>query len=332
LKHFFIVNPAAGKINADNCRKGIEAVCAKRRLDFEIAYSTKRGDVEKIAREAVEHGFNRIYAIGGDGTLNEAANAVIAHIKVCDGNADVALVPVAAGTGNDFVRSLGCPDEYKKFALAARKSDAVTNKSGGQKSDNGAEWEKYISAVVDGSVKNIDCASANGRYFINIASMGIDADVAKNMSKFKHSKLCPDSLAYLASVAYTFIKYKPFDFEISIDGGEPVKGEYSLIAVANGCYYGGGIKPAPKADLCNGKLDVCIASKIKKLQIINFFPKYAKGTHENLPVINILQCKKITISSPETIYLNLDGEIVDADNVTFEMLDFKLPVVEISKK
>ena len=325
MKHFFIVNPAAGKINADNCRAGIEAACRKYDLVYDIAFSKQRGDVELIANDAIERGYNRIYAVGGDGTLNEAANAVIAHIKSCGAaDADVALVPVAAGTGNDFVRSLKNSDSYKKLAAAAKKSDAAG------KTDGGAVWKRYISAVLNGSLKLVDCASANGRYFINIASMGIDAAVAKNMSKFKHSKFCPDSLAYLASVATTFINYKPFQFEISIDDGEPVKGEYSLIAVANGCYYGGGIKPAPKADLCNGRLDVCIADKIKKLQIINFFPKYAKGKHENLPVIKLLQCRKITVSSPDTIYLNLDGEIIDADNAVFELMYFKLPVVEIT--
>lgn len=124
----------------------------------------------------------------------------------------------------------------------------------------------------------------------------------------------------------TFLHYRPFVFDISIDGGEPRKGEYTLIAVANGRCYGGGIIPAPDADLFSGKFEVCIADKIVKHQVIRFFPKYAKGKHAGLDIVNIKSCKKITVSSKETIYLNADGEIFETEKAEFEILDIKLPV------
>ncbi len=323
MKHFFIINPAAGKISVVNCHKGIEKACRKHGIEFEVAVSECKGDVERIAKDAAIRGFNRIYAIGGDGTLNEAANAIIGHIKAHN-DSDIALVPVAAGTGNDFVRSLSNPSVYSRFASGAKKQDAS------KKEKDGSAWEPYISAVISGKRRVIDCAAVNDRYFINIASVGMDACVVRNALRYKQSKFCPDALSYIASVFSTFINYEPFDFTVSIDGEPPVRGEYTLIAVANGKYYGGGVMPVPHAELCNNGLDVCIAGKIKKSQVLNFFPKYAKGKHQNIPIVDFKHCREITITSPVNVFVNADGELFETDTANFKLMDFKLPVIELS--
>ncbi len=326
MKHFFIINPSAGKVHEGNCRAGIEKVCKERDLVYEIGKTSGRGSILKLVKDAVSRGFDVIYPIGGDGTINEAANALLRHIESTGNPENVMLAPVAAGTGNDFVRSLDNSSVYANFTKRVKKSDAVAFK---KNKFTGNEWAEYIGAVIDGKECKVDCAKANDKFFINIASLGIDACVVKNAVAFKKSKLCPDKFAYTASVVKTFVKYKPFVFEISIDGGEAVTGEYTLAAVANGKYYGGGIMPVPSASLKNGRLDVCIAKKVKKIQVIDFFPKYAKGKHTNLPIAQFAECKEITIKSPETIALNVDGELYDVDSVVFKVQDFKLPIKEL---
>lgn len=326
MKHFFIINPAAGKVHQGNCRAGIEKASEKGNLEYEIAVSSGRGSIKKLVADAIGRGFSVIYAIGGDGTINEAANGILEHIESTGDCDSVSLAPIAAGTGNDFVRSLDNASLYSEFTARVKKSDAVAKK---KNVFTGDAWADYISAVVNGKPCTIDCAKANDKFFINIASVGIDACVVGNAVQFKKSKLCPDKFAYVASVVKTFLKYKPFVFEISIDGGEPVTGEYTLAAVANGKYYGGGIMPVPAADLTNRRLDVCIAKKVKKIQVIDFFPKYAKGKHTNLPIAEFTECKEITIKSPTVIALNADGELYDVDKVTFRLLDFTLPIIQL---
>lgn len=308
--------------------EGIRAACEENAAVYEIFISKAPGDVQNLASEAIKNGFERIYAVGGDGTLSEASNAVLAYLDAeyrekrargeqadpCGGT--VSLVPIACGTGNDFVRSLTHAELYAQMAKRVKK--------------DGSRWKEYISAAIKGKTSYIDCVRVNEQYFINVASLGMDARIAHSANVLKKRPMFPGSLAYLASVVSCFIRYTPFRFTVSYDDGEPEKGEYTLVAVANGRYYGGGMLPVPKADLHNGRLDICTADKVKRYQVLGFFPKYAKGRHENISIAKFRSCKKISIESEEPVYLNTDGEITEVTRADFALLDFKLPIVELA--
>ena len=169
--------------------------------------------------------------------------------------------------------------------------------------------------------RDIDVGTVNGRYFANIASIGFDADVAHNAKRFKKWPLL-GGLSYYISIFYTLIKKKPLKVSIEIDGevGEPMVRELLLMAVANGKYYGGGIKIAPSAKIDDGLLDVCIIDNLSRLKILTLLPRLFAGTHEKLKQVQFVSAKTVKILRDEPSTLSIDGEIICLKDIEFGIL------------
>jgi diacylglycerol kinase (ATP) len=214
----------------------------------------------------------RIYAVGGDGTLNEVLNGMMGS------GSSLGCIP--GGSGNDFIRSI-----VKKF-----------------------DRKRILMNTVLGQVEEIDVPSIDGRYFINIASMGFDANVGNNVENFKAMKMLPNKFAYLASVLKTARDFSHLNLRIVVDQ-EEIQAEAFMVAIANGQYYGGGIKIAPEADLHDGLLDVLIVQNMTGAKIMKFLPKAIPGKHLHLDEVTLLRGKKIELYSEEPVFINIDGEI-----------------------
>ncbi|MBQ8164716.1 MAG: diacylglycerol kinase family lipid kinase [Clostridia bacterium] len=323
MKHCFIVNPTAGRMNADMCRKSIESICADRKIEFELKFSQAEGDIDRLAEEAASNGFKYIYAIGGDGTLNEAANGIMKYIDASDltENETPVMVPVPCGTGNDFVRTIDTSGVYKKYIDNINKKSKTSEEY--QK-----ELDKLICSAVDsvGNVKKIDVGTANGRYFINIASIGFDAEVVISAKNYKNKKFIPNSMAYYIGVFTTFLSLKPRYVKISYDSDEFVDKNITLVAIANGKYYGGGVMPAPDADLKDGKFDVCTVDFVRRYMVPIFFPKYNKGRHGSMKQVDFKKCRKVVIASEKPFAFNVDGEVSYETRGEFEICKNKIPM------
>ena len=161
--------------------------------------------------------------------------------------------------------------------------------------------------VIDELEVPMDVGRINERYFINVACIGIDGDIAENAHKIMKEMKVPPSQIYNISIIYTFIKYKFKELELSLNGFCK-KDKFTLLAICNGRYYGGGFNIAPKADLSDGFFDVYFLNKISKFKIPFCFLKLIKGTHEKLTVINKKQSEYVMIKSDEEIVCNVDGE------------------------
>lgn len=160
----------------------------------------------------------------------------------------------------------------------------------------------------DEEIKTIDIGKINDKYFINIACIGIDADVANNISLMK-KKHIPVSQLYNASLIYTFFKYKFKKLKFNINNNEH-NGEYTILTICNGQYYGGGYRISTRAKLNDGLLDIYFVKKISKIKIPGFVIKLKKEKHESLEIFNIEKSKSITISSKDEIACNVDGETI----------------------
>ena len=326
MLHCFVVNPVAGRVDIKFCEELIKKICTLRNVKYEIKISEKAGDIAQLSGEAAQKGADYIYAIGGDGTLNEAVNGIVGAVssaEVVDG-ATVSmpvLVPVPCGTGNDFVRAIDSGDVYSKYVKRINSAKKGSD-----------EYKDALCGLIESAVDNcsnvklMDMGFADGRYFINVASVGFDAEVAYNACKYKKKRFIPNSLAYYVSVFTTLIKYRPKFVEIVYDDVCFVNTEVTLVAVANGRFYGGGVMAAPNADLFDRLFDVLTVDPVKRRQIPSFFPKYAKGKHEKLPIAHFKRCSKVKISCKDGIALNLDGEITVTNNVVFNMCDRQIPV------
>lgn len=155
---------------------------------------------------------------------------------------------------------------------------------------SGNDFYKTLSKI-DEEYPVIDIGKVNDRYFINIISIGIDAEVANNVSLMKKRKV-PTNQIYNASLIYTFFKYKYKDIELSIDEKEQKKGKCTILTICNGQVYGGGYKIAPSAKLTDGYFDVYYVEKVNKPQLPSLINMLKQGIHEkHNKVIKFIKAK-----------------------------------------
>ena len=288
MKHIFIINPAAGK--ADKTAEytaNIEKSC--KGLDYEIRVSEYSGDCTRIAREYAKTGEEvRLYACGGDGTLNE----VVAGAAGYD---NAAVTVYVGGSGNDFVKIF---DDRDAFRDLDRLLDAET-----------AEFDL------------IDC---NADPAINICCVGLDSRIGAEMARFKRLPGVSGSLAYILSTVVNLFKGISEHYIVDVDG-ERIDGEMTFICIANARYYGGGFYAVPDAEPDDGLLDILLVKKLHLWQIPGALAKYKAGKYKELGhIARHIRTDRITIRCDKDSPVNLDGEIRMARNVQIRISDQKI--------
>lgn len=301
MRHVFIVNPAAGKVNQTfQIREKLKAI--KTDAEIEVAVTEGVGDAVRIAREHAQRGDEvRIYSCGGDGTANEVLNGIA-------GYDNCALGVVPTGSGNDFVRTM-----------------------------SGYEKEDFLDLdrMIRGKDKKIDLIECGGRYSMNILSVGFDCAVANNVEKFKKLPLVSAGLAYKLSIVYCLFSRRKHRLRIWVDDEKFEKADYNkttLLAIGgNGSYYGGGIKAAPLAKTDDGLLDFVHVKTVSVLRFVTLLKKYIKGEHINnpkYPFVAFKRCKKIRIEAEEPVDVNCDGEIFVLKDPEIRVLPGALRIIE----
>lgn len=167
----------------------------------------------------------------------------------------------------------------------------------------------------------LDLGKVNGRYFINIASVGMDAETCNNANKIK-SKIKLHSSYYLALI-HTFLTYKSKSLKLKI-GKNVYAGDYIIAAICNGKYYGGGFKIAPVASFDDNQFDIYLVSKASKFKLIKILLALLKSEHEKYNEVRKYTGKNITITSENNLIINIDGEITISKNIEIEMIEDSL--------
>lgn len=293
MKHIFIVNPVAGKNDILDVITKIYDLCGKYGLVSELHITQDVGDAkEKAHQYAVNNEECVIYSVGGDGTLNEVINGI------ANTNATLGIIPT--GSGNDFYRML------------SNSKDDV------------------LERTIQGDVEKINLGSANNRYFVNIASLGYDAEVAANVFLMKNKEIIPNNMIYYASIFYTLFTFKHPNVQISFDN-MTLEQQITLLAICNGRYYGNGIPIAPSANMSDDVFDIYLADKISKARIPLLLTKVLKGQHEVFPFVHKFQTDYITVQSDKPLNCNIDGEIISSDNFEFAVVKDKMKVLRPKK-
>ena len=288
MKHIFIINPAAGKYDktAEYTAK-IEDIC--KGLDYEIVTSKERGDCTRIAREAAQTGEEvRLYACGGDGTLNEV-------VQGAAGYENAAVTCYVGGSGNDFVKIFSDREAFRD-----------------------------LEKLLDAEVATFDLIDCNGRTAINIACVGLDSRVGAGMADFKRLPMVGGSMAYILSTVVNVFKGISEHYVVEIDG-ERIDSEQTFICVANARWYGGGFYAIPDAEPDDGKLDILLVKKIRLWQIPNALAKYKAGCWRELGgLVRHFRTDRIRVICDKPSPVNLDGEIILEQDVTMKVSEKKI--------
>ena len=290
MTHLFIINPAAGSRNrtADYCEQ-IDTHCATRALDYRVEISQKPGDCRWLAREAALTGEPyRIYACGGDGTLNEV-------VQGAAGFDNVEVTVFSGGSGNDFVKIFNEPAAF--FDL---------------------------NRLLDAETAEFDLIDCNGELALNICSVGLDARIGLDVSHYKRTPLLQGFRAYAVSTVVNVIKGVSEHYVVEVNG-EKIDADQTLICVCNGRYYGGGFNPVPEADPVDGMLNVLLVKKVSRLQVARVIGKYKNGQYRQLSsLVRSFQTDRIRITCDCTTAMQLDGELQTAKVADIRLSDKKL--------
>lgn len=285
MEHLFILNPVAGKGHTLRVLPDIEDLMIKQALPYRIEITQAPGHATEIARHYIKDYRNlRVYAVGGDGTLNEVLQGVV--------GSDASLGNVPSGTGNDFLKSFTSISDPCKLLPFIIHSDPVP----------------------------VDVCKINDRYFLNIASVGFDADVVASTQHLKRLPLLKGKVAYIGGILLSLIRLKNFEASFFIDDEKIEMKTLLLSAFANGRYYGGGMMPVPDAMPDDGLLDVCFIKGMDRLKILRFFPRLIKGTHTTMQEASFRRCHTLRMESPHPVHINADGELFRSQQVKIELI------------
>ncbi len=289
MKHLFIVNPAAGKREST---AQLEKLLTGLSFDHEVVYTQKAGDARRITEQAAALGDPiRIYACGGDGTLNEVVNGAAGHPHV-------AVTNVPKGTGNDFLKLFG---------------------------ENYRELFYDLEELAKGPQREFDLMDCNGHLGIDVVCCGVDARIAKDVHRYKNWRFVSGMGAYCLALLENVL-FKGISRPLSVRFGErDWSGDTTLFCVCNGRYYGGGFMPVPEAMPDDGVLDMLLIPGISLFTLGRLVGKYAKGLYKNYPeLIWEYHGQSVSFSSQRELVTVVDGEVLTGHSFTVGLSEKKV--------
>lgn len=278
-----ILNPAANSDRARRWRTRVDDLAQ----NCQICTTSRRGEAETLARNAAAEGFTKIVAAGGDGTINEVVNGLAGTPAM------LGLLPM--GTVNVFAMELGLPSH-----------------------DLASCWR-----IIEGnSTRVVDLPSANGKHFVQLGGVGLDAQAVKETSASLKQNFGP--LSYLISAAQIAARQPP---SLSIESEEHGKMEGSFVLIGNGRRYGGPFPFFKRAVLDDGLLDVVAFKHLGYFEIIRYLQEVFFNSEIRAPDIEYFQTKRLCVSSDEEVPVELDGELVGTCPVEFRIEQKSLRVL-----
>ena len=301
---FVIVNPVSGGGKGLGDFPKISHLLRENGIEHDPAFTEYRYHATELAVEAVNKGYRKIIAVGGDGTLNEVVNGLFIQ-KQCEPK-DILLAVIAVGTGNDWVRTFSTPRNYSAAVRAIK--------------------EGYTFLQDVGKVTYTESNYTQSRYMANVAGLGFDADV---IEIFNHLKLkgYKGKWLYIYSLLKGYLSLKPFGVTVEVDGEVVYHNLLFSIAVGICKYNGGGIQQLPKAVADDGLLDVTLIKPLHWWHVVFRARRLFNGEIYSIGHIQHAQGKNVRITASPNILLETDGELHGETPVTIEAVQRAIQVV-----
>lgn len=297
-----ILNPASGRGAAGRVADRLVARARDLFAPLETVLTQAPGDAERIARDAVRRGFARILVAGGDGTIGEVVTGLLsaageASSTASDGASSDRRQPVTAlprlgllpiGSGCDLARTLG---------ISRRLDEALAVAAAG-----------HVLAVDAARIAACDGQGRRQvRYFANEASTGLSARTVERVDG--HSLWIGARLGFLAGALAAVAAHRPFEAALELDGERVFEGPLSLCVIGNGCYFGAGMRVAPRAALDDGLLEVVLVRALARRAILANLPAFYLGRHGAHPRVSFHAARRIALlpkGAAESV--EIDGE------------------------
>jgi YegS/Rv2252/BmrU family lipid kinase len=292
-KILFIINPIAGKKRCPNLEDLINAYLPSDKFEIHIQKTEYAGHAKKIAAIAVENGFNIVAACGGDGTINEIASSLV--------HTETALAIIPLGSGNGLARHLRIPLNVAK---------ALKNLNNAQ-------------------MQFMDIGKINEAYFLSIAGIGYDAQVAHQFNAGTGRGFFP----YLKSCIQEYFKFKPVTYCLN-DGQKQIRKELLFMTFANASQWGFNVKVAPKASVKDGFLEVCCCKRIGFLHLVPFLIQLLTGRIDHSKRVEMMKIETAFVEQTDgkPFRFHVDGDALEPVHaIRVEVLKSALKIWSCSK-
>ncbi|MBL7775863.1 MAG: diacylglycerol kinase family lipid kinase [Saprospiraceae bacterium] len=283
----FIVNPKAGTNLQKHILKSVDRHLDHRHFTYSIWHTEKAGHAAELAKKAQDDGYDIVVAVGGDGSINEVASALLHSETV------VGMIP--AGSGNGLAMHLGY----------------------------GRDIDKAIKKLNTARVQTIDVGTLNGRPFVNLAGVGFDGFVAKQMKGSNWRGFLP----YFFKSVKAGLTYTPRVCTIETEA-QTITQKCFVITVANGPMYGYSFQIAPDAQLDDGLFSVVLFKDAPRWQYFAAIPSSLRGKIYDAGFVEHYTAKRVKVVSEGRNYIHIDGESIEVDgNLEFEVVPKALHVL-----
>lgn len=275
-----VINPHSGNGRGLCVAKLVTDFLASEFVEYQTLSAASADELsQELSLRLKEKKFEGVFAVGGDGLAHLVLQHCVPH------NTPFCIVP--AGTGNDFVRSLGWSLE---------------------------NIEPLLKRAITTEPQPIDLGNVDSEWFGAILSTGFDSVVNERANHLSWPK---GPQRYNVAIALELPRFKPIHYEINYDG-KILETEAMLVAIGNGKSYGGGMNICPQAQMDDGLLDIVILEPVSKIEFIRVFPQVYSGSHLSHPAVKSMRARKVTINAKAVAYA--DGERIGPAPISAECI------------
>lgn len=302
-----IVNPAAAGGRARHVWEGIAAAAGAALGPLDVVYTTARREATTLATAAAREGCSLVIAVGGDGTVGEVVDGLMAD--PADAATRPALGIVMVGTGADLARTLGLP----------------------------ADANAQVLRIAEGRVRTLDVVRASfvaddgqpcARHFLNVGGFGLSGATDRFVNRRKWSKWLGAKVAFQLGVLEALCRWRNAPVTIRVDDQPALSVAARVVVVANGRWFGGGMLIAPHAAPDDGALDLVVIGDISAWRLLRRLPTVYRGGHLGFPEVHVARGRSITAwpAGDREVPIDLDGESPGILPATFDIVPGALRV------
>lgn len=297
-----ILNPTAGRGRNLRYWRRMEQSLRAAGMRCDVAVTASPGAGRELARVAVRAGRTRIIVAGGDGSVHDVVNGIM----LANGSATGAvptLVALPLGTGNDWSRSLGLPNDPARLVEILRRDQGVPHDVG----------RVSLPASATGTTQT--------HWFVNVAGAGFDAHVLARLQGRPHS-----GLAYLRGALCELRRYQSPVFQLQLDD-VVIDGRLLLAFVANGQYCGRGMHVAPCALRDDGRFDVVTIAEVGLARALPKLARLFRGTLLHDPLVQHRTSARVRIDAEPAVAVEADGQLLGVTPAEFSIVPRALRVL-----